>query len=462
MGNPRKTGSQFGRFLFSACSQTVSAKIAARIPFIAMLLFGFLPPCALAQIAISSITELQKIGSDPAYPANGHYILTQDIDASETATWNNGKGFAPIGTDVHNGFSGIFDGQNHKVINLTINLPDSERAGLFGLVLPLGKIINLGLDGGSVSGRFSVGGLAGEHHGEITSCFSSCAIHGSNCVGGLVGLSAGNILDSHASGKVTGKNEVGGLAGALHMLKNITESYATGQVIGRASIGGLVGEIYAGRVANSFATGSVYGRIGAGGLVGRLGDSEYDSSITDCYATGAVSGESMAGGLVGRMYGRVSRAFATGPVCATRDIGGLVGALIQGELSESYASGPVYGNENTGGLIGRREASCVVSKSFWCLESSGRQDSAGGLGLEMIEFLNSSTFKRAGWNYDEYWVQRDGFTVPYFSWAAVNDESSISVMTRGSGALQPPGGSFASWTLVTITAIPDALSLIHI
>src|SRR5204862_220704 len=38
-------------------------------------------------IGIASIVDLQKIGNDPAYPLTGQYVLTQDIDATETATW---------------------------------------------------------------------------------------------------------------------------------------------------------------------------------------------------------------------------------------------------------------------------------------------------------------------------------------------------------------------------------------
>ena len=46
-------------------------------------------------IAIDSIEALQRIGQDPAYPLNGAYVLTGDIDASETVNWNDGAGFLP-------------------------------------------------------------------------------------------------------------------------------------------------------------------------------------------------------------------------------------------------------------------------------------------------------------------------------------------------------------------------------
>src|SRR3989338_10877154 len=72
-------------------------------------------PCL---IKINTIEELQLIGNNSAYPLNGDYILTQDIDASATVNWNNGAGFKPIGQ-----FSGVFNGQGYIITNLIINRP---------------------------------------------------------------------------------------------------------------------------------------------------------------------------------------------------------------------------------------------------------------------------------------------------------------------------------------------------
>mgnify|MGYP001390796373 CR=1 FL=1 len=49
-------------------------------------------------IAIATLDGLNKIGRDPAYPLDGSYVLTADIDAAATQTWNNGAGFVPIGS----------------------------------------------------------------------------------------------------------------------------------------------------------------------------------------------------------------------------------------------------------------------------------------------------------------------------------------------------------------------------
>lgn len=58
-----------------------------------ILLFIIILSAAGAPIMISSIEGLQAIGIDAAHPLGGHYILTQNIDASETSGWDLGEGF---------------------------------------------------------------------------------------------------------------------------------------------------------------------------------------------------------------------------------------------------------------------------------------------------------------------------------------------------------------------------------
>ena len=41
---------------------------------------------------IQDVTDLQNMNLDLA----AHYVLGNDIDASETLTWNDGEGFVPL------------------------------------------------------------------------------------------------------------------------------------------------------------------------------------------------------------------------------------------------------------------------------------------------------------------------------------------------------------------------------
>ena len=65
---------------------------------------------------ITNVTELQAMNDN----MNAYYVLANDIDASETAGWNSGKGFVPIGSSS-SPFKGYFDGQGYTINGLYIN-----------------------------------------------------------------------------------------------------------------------------------------------------------------------------------------------------------------------------------------------------------------------------------------------------------------------------------------------------
>jgi hypothetical protein len=68
------------------------------------------------------------------------FILTADINlAGETFTT------AVINSTTDTPFTGIFDGNGHKISNLSIEGAGNSYVGLFGYLGPAGQIINLGV-----------------------------------------------------------------------------------------------------------------------------------------------------------------------------------------------------------------------------------------------------------------------------------------------------------------------------
>ena len=192
---------------------------------------------------------------------SGHYALGSDIDATATASWNNGAGFTPIGS-YSTAFTGTFDGLGHSIGNLTINQPGAREVGLFANVGTTGVVQNVGLAGGAVTGNMSTGALVGANAGTVKNSYATTPVTGSYYVGGLVGLNYGTIKNSYATGAVSNSSyHTGGLVGANgtytnNSAANISNSYATGAVTSTAAdVGGLVGSGY-GSIANSYATGS--------------------------------------------------------------------------------------------------------------------------------------------------------------------------------------------------------------
>ena len=106
-------------------------------------------------------------------------VIARDTDSSP------GSGFN--GTP----FTGVFDGNNHSILNLTINANENSNSslGLFGCIGQGGLVKNLGIEDVNIiliAGYSSdfVGGLCGYNdYGSITNCYST-------------GSAAGNYYDA--------------------------------------------------------------------------------------------------------------------------------------------------------------------------------------------------------------------------------------------------------------------------
>jgi len=294
---------------------------------------------------ISNVSELQAMEDD----LDANYELVSDIDASQTAQFNDGRGFDPVGGTLP--FTGSFEGNDHTITGLTINRPDESNVGLFGS--SEGTVPNVTLTGVTVTGDRNVGGLVGDNGGAIQTATASGNVTGRLSVGGLVGRNSDRtIRNAFASGSVTGESEVGGLVGDNGPRGRIQSATASGSVSGEDDVGGLVGvNGPRGRIQNATASGTATGAgrfpTRVGGLVGIN-----NGTIQTARASGSVTGESEVGGLVGINNGTIQTARASGGVSAETFVGGLVGININGTIQTARASGSVTGGFGVGGLVG--------------------------------------------------------------------------------------------------------------
>ncbi len=267
---------------------------------------------------VSDIDALQ------AMSLGGTYALQNDIDASATAGWNGGEGFAPLG-NVSTPFTGVFDGLGHTVTGLAIDRPGTDYVGLFGYC-STGTIGHVRLDGGTVTGHYSVGGLVGEVGSEtIQGCSFTGTVTGARGVGGLAGY-ANTIRDSYTTGQVSAsQNTAGGLVGNCRL---IDSCYSTASVAGLSWVGGLVGSTGYGILTCSYSSGPVAADDYGGGLVGYSDNADIRDSYSTSPVTGTPGYSYGIGGLVGYNSGPVSRCFSSGPVSGSglwAQVGGLVG-----------------------------------------------------------------------------------------------------------------------------------------
>jgi hypothetical protein len=387
---------------------------------------------------IQSLADFDEFAADPNY-WSGFTRLETDVNLA-------GRTYSTtvIAPDVNNSnwyfdgtpFTGVFDGNDHKIVWLTIDDGGAVNCylGLFGYIED-GEVRNLRLEGGSLSGESAVGGLVGWNEGSISNCYSTGDVNGYGCVGGLVGSNCkgsivsncfstsnvnggervgglvgenyyGSISNCYSTGDVNGYNYIGGLVGISN--GSVSNCYSIGDVSGDYEVGGLCGD-NGGTVSNCYSTGDVSGTDwDVGGLVGANGGSISDchstgdvngdgevgglvglnySSVSNCYSTGDVIGTgSDVGGLVGFNYGSVSNCYSTGDVNGDWDVGGLVGlngcrsiGPIPGYIFKSYSTGSVQGASNVGGLIGYHFVGDIEG-SFWDVQTSGEPNMCGEQG----------------------------------------------------------------------------------
>ena len=486
---------------------------------------------AVAQIPISTIEELQLIGGDPAYPLDGDYLQTQDIDASVTATWNKGAGFIPIGEtsiEFMPQFLGSYDGGGHAISNLIIKRSNRFSVGLFHS-FSSGELRNIVLENAWIENReFGriTGGIVGyAWRGDITNCRVSGFVHGADGVriptpgaapagnaekgampfvgphtGGIVGIAhETNISDCNVSGEVQGAELAGGVCATIRLgdinrctvTANITSTvhaggvcvdsiasymarcHVRGAVRGAGDGGGIVVHTYGltlgigfglySYVVQSSADGIVDGDQAAGGIVGI----NYAGVVQLCRNAATVKSRGSAGGLAGVNRYSITDSYSTGAIIGQSVAGGAIGEhhpLTADIVSRTYASGPVIGDEAVGGLVGFNGGGTIGS-SYWDVDISGQDASAGGIGGTTAEMKRQSTF--AGWDFSTVWRIEEGVGYPYLS-ALGDGHACIASVTTHSADWRAPLGRLDITELLRVvqlynaggySACPDAIPL---
>ena len=385
--------------------------------------------------AISSMIDLQHMKDD----LKGNYYLTKNIDASETSSWNAGKGFEPIGDNV-TPFTGTLDGCGYTISGLV-----SKWSGLyFGIFREVGAggvianltLSNVDMEGGVYSGAI-VGTLA-ENNAKIQNCHVSGTITatGANVldIGGIIGKMQGSTsyaydcttsvnIDAKSSHTDKNPQKVGGFVGEIDSKCILFNCRAMGTVSCQG-VGGTAGDDVGGffgyseaslnneaQIVDCSATGNVIGEGYAGGFAG---ESNNYTIISRCSARGNVTttaGDCCGGfaALIGN-DSVVSDCYAWGNVNAGIDgyAGGFVQYLYNGSISNVYSVGTCTGTY-TGGLVQYNDDG-TITNSFWDKEASGEEkgvgsgSQSGGLeGHSTAWMKTQKNFEDAGYDFDTVW-----------------------------------------------------------
>ncbi len=332
---------------------------------------------------ISTVDQLQ----DMKNYMSKHFILINDIDASETRTWNGNQGFDPIGGYNSYPFTGTLDGQGYNITGLYINRPSQNNVGVFEFTREA-TIENIGLVNAEITGS-SAGGLCGYSYiSVINNTFVIGNITGTSTVGGLAGYAEGQptgiVNNSYFRGNVTGSGSyIGGITGQCTV--NITNSYVIGNITGSNYVGGVAGRVYGGKLIDHCYTNvNISGSSQVGGLIGVCEEEDFvvsnchsqvnvsaissqigglignnDADVTNCSASGnIIGGTQYIGGLIGYTGGADTyRCHANVNITSTAaEVGGLIGHYHYGTFTQCYATGNVAGSTEVGGLVGSTRA----------------------------------------------------------------------------------------------------------
>ncbi len=316
-----------------------------------------------------------------------HYLQTADIDASNSTNLNSGAGWKPIGSTLSNSFSGVYDGQNHTINNLSINRPTEEYVGFFGYTYT-GDIKNLRFEDASVTGKKNVGIAIG---GSYTAVLSNL----------------------HATGTVVGDHRTGGLMGLLYHTSTLSLSSFVGTVTGNQ-----------GDTSNYNAT---------GGLVGK---SEYKSTVSTSWSKGSVSGNYLVGGLIGQnAYGSIYNSYSRANVAAASNaVGGLLGwnqtdEDVNGPVN-NYSTGTVNlssSSNGIGGLIGYHSEcnSCLDrgSGNYWDTSNSGQStdEAPSTISSGLTDVAAKLEASYTNWDFDSIWIKTGNLNEGYPSLRGNND-----------------------------------------
>ena len=427
---------------------------------------------------IATAEDLNDIGNHQE-DWDKHFILINDVNLAQYT----GTQFKIIGNSTRM-FTGVFDGNDHKIWNFTWFSQGIDDIGLFRYVGSGGQIRNLDLENVDVNAANGeiTGSLVGENYrGTIANCYSAGTVWGYQIVGGLVGANySGTIRSCHSTGSVTGdvvvagllgindsgtiiwcyssctvsgRQRVAGLVAYMWRACAVINCYATGNITGENCVGGLIAynDEYSTIINNCYSTGNVGGNVYVGGLIGTnrwdntitscnstsdvrgqncvgglIGESE-SSTISGCFSTGSVDGNELVGGLVGNnRYGLMTSCYSRSDVKGNNCVGGLIGHLLGYSdeevvvLRDCYSTGNVSGETQVGGMVGY-DYSGKIMASFWDIQTSDCNTSSGGTGKTTAEMKTMSTFTDTGWDFVEIWGIGENQTYPYLRFAPAGD-----------------------------------------
>lgn len=365
------------------------------------------------------------IAEELMMPGTDNSLLALEMK-QEADLYLDGIDWKPIGPDFSNPFTGSLDGNGFKIHNLTINMPDMQYIGMFGVTSDA-RFENITIASGNILGGRYNGAIAarltrGEKGWKISNCKNYATVRGTkDNTGGLVGYCSADIENCANYGDVSGWGQVGGLTATLkgnatdcinYGYVHSTEETDTGNTVGgiistangNFTMSGCINE---GKVEGSGSIGGLCSGIGsqftienctnngeiivsnntAGGISAGLGGG---ATITNCTNNGTITGKgeiiTKAGGIVGVASESAIIEHCTNTSSAKIEniiqyIGGIVGSTRKAEIS--YCTNEMEMNYPDATLVGSIAGSSASNITFCTndVKITAKENAGGITGL---------------------------------------------------------------------------------
>lgn len=266
-------------------------------------------------------------------------VIENNIDMS-------GISWKPVGTDMQNGYSGDFNGNNKTINGLSIK-SEASNIGFFSGLGSNAKVHDIKFTNASVEGNLSssyAGVVAGASFGIINNCDINKATVSGYCAGAITGNNSVQVNNCDVSDATVSANNIAGGIAALSYGKI---EYCT--VSGSSTI----------------TAGGTSSR--AGGIVGSTSQEsgiETSGRLLKCAVDGATISGVLAGGIAGEnSFGIVAQCVANRLNITSSTskesvrLGGIIGYNTRGDVVASYSAYSTIGDaslqaEAMGGIVG--------------------------------------------------------------------------------------------------------------
>ena len=368
-----------------------------------------------------------KTATEPAKDANGVYQISNGAELAWFAQQVNKGGNAKISAVLTNDielagfewtpigmnswgkkFAGSFDGQGHKISNLSIDYIGTNTQvpykGLFGYVE------------GSSSKHAVIQNLTVQGNMVLTSSKNVIGAHS----GGVIGrVDYADITNVHSEVNVTVKrvggnwDNLGGLVGYANNSTTIKDCSNSGDVTGYRYAGGIAGNLSGNSsIINCTNSGNVTcAGSGAAGMAANVGNG---CAITGCVNSGTIK--------------------STGA-----NVGGIAGDVAKAEISNCYNSGKIDCSQSTSGAVaGRAATGAVIRNSYYAADTAAKGvGSAADAENQTASSVTAEDLKSADF------VKK------------MNESLGSDVFIKG------PNGPMLSWQIVVSVVAPETIEAIE-